>query len=408
MTTQISRRLWVCFWAALLLPCASAAANLAHHQSIDLVKYGFHNGKRGDPYDYTSSASVAASKTVVALALQNLSPDSRITKPNGYDKVPWDVSLLFFDANSGKLMAKCGPWTGGLVFDLFATSQGRFVLHLTNLSTSRGSRKLTDALLLLSPSGALLKKLDLEPSTSELERLRHSDWGIVPSPSRDTLLVGQPLTIGHHYEILDANTLGKRAEWTDATNADPTVIAASDKTLLGIKKQSEPNISKGKNELFVRPLHGPWRPLLAVRHDWTLLTDNEVVGLEEVGAPSWGRGNSYRLLVVRTDGSNVLSREIRKKNEVFFGGWPIVTSADGSHFAAIISSQSVSWLWRTLDMGPGRSSLDVWAVPNPQPVLKLKVEDQFSSFDVSPDGSWLAVADQRTLKIVPIPPASER
>jgi hypothetical protein len=56
-------------------------------------------------------------------------------------------------------------------------------------------------------------------------------------------------------------------------------------------------------------------------------------------------------------------------------------------------------IWRELDMGPERAVLYVWAIPNPDP-LKVKVTNQFVSYCISPDGSWVAIADGKTLRMI--------
>ena len=58
-------------------------------------------------------------------------------------------------------------------------------------------------------------------------------------------------------------------------------------------------------------------------------------------------------------------------------------------------------------MGPETSEIYIWAPPNPTPIFNLKVKSQFENFSFSPGGSWLAVADQRYLRAVPLPKSSD-
>ena len=73
-----------------------------HQRSIDVVQYGFHVGETGSQYDCLSTAQAAASENLAAVAINKLSPASRIEEPNGYLEARWDVLLLVFDAKSGK------------------------------------------------------------------------------------------------------------------------------------------------------------------------------------------------------------------------------------------------------------------------------------------------------------------
>jgi hypothetical protein len=54
-------------------------------------------------------------------------------------------------------------------------------------------------------------------------------------------------------------------------------------------------------------------------------------------------------------------------------------------------------------MAPVGSHLYVWALPNPDPVLKAKVSDGFSHYSFSPDGDWIFIAEVHTLKAIRIP-----
>jgi hypothetical protein len=298
------------------LSCNSAvlAGTGGKQWSIDLVPYGFHVGG-GDESDYVSATRVAASENVVALAMQKLSPSSRIEKPGRYLQARWDVFLFLFDVKTGKLRAKSGPWTGSLAFEIFSTSQGSFLLHLWDYHSSRAREKPGEALLLISPSGEQVKELDLA-AISDPE-LADRDWIVSISPSRKTLLLAEPRVDGRHYEIVDANTLRKRSEWTDAGRKNPAVFAVSDNELLGASQsvaQSEPAEAKGKYEFLVRTLDGPWRPFRKSNYTWQFLSDDLVAGFEEHRVESGAGTNGYRLIVSRTDGTNVLSQSIRENH----------------------------------------------------------------------------------------------
>jgi hypothetical protein len=372
--------------------------------SIDLVPYGFHLGESGSETDYVSDTRVAASENVVALAMQKLSPTSRIKKPRRYLQARWDVFLFLFDVKTGSLRAKSGPWTGGLAFEIFSTSQGSFLLHLWDYPSPHAGEKPVEALLLISPSGEQVKELDLA-AVSDPE-LSHRDWTVSISPSRKTLLLAEPRVDGRHYEIVDANTLSKRSEWTDAGRKNPAAFAVSDNELLGASQsvtQGGSTEGNGKYEFLVRTLDGPWKPFRTSNYTWQFLSDDMVAGFEELREASGAGTNGYRLVVSRIDGTNVLSHSIQESHHEFSRSDPFVTSTDGRHLASLINWQSTTELWRDLDMAPAGSHLYVWALPNPEPVIKAKVSDGFSHYSFSPEGDWIYVAGLHTVKAIRVP-----
>jgi hypothetical protein len=381
------------------------ASGIGHQWSLDLVSYGFHQRESGNPrYDYTSSAHVAASENVVAVAIGNLSSMSDTGETYGLD-ARWDVTLLFFDANTGKLRAKGGPWTGGLLFRISSTSQGTFLLHLWNPYSSSGEKQ-GETLVLVSPSGEQLKKIDLAPAVTDRGQREQNDWGVLISPSRKTLLLVQTHADERHYEIVDANTLDKQSEWDGASGKDPGIIAISDKNLLGARQsaqQDRSNFANREYELFIRTLDGVWNPFRVSSGSWGFLSDNLVAGLQELANPGWKQANAYLLTVVRIDGAVVLSQKVQGKNRALTGGG-VIASPDGRHLAGLFDFTSIGWPWRDLDMGPEGAYVYVWSAPNPEPVLETRVSRNFdTNYDLSPDGSWICIADSHTLRVIRIP-----
>jgi hypothetical protein len=371
------------------------------HWSTDLVLYGFHYRKLGS--EPSSTVKVAASENVIAVGIQNPSATSPI-KPPYLDTD--DVSLVLFDVRTGKLRGKTG-WTAISWFDLFPTSQGNFVLHLWSRADSKAPEKSGEKLVLVSSTGEELKRVELGrvvaapvPGHPEYE-----EWGVLSSPSRRTLLLRQPGPNGHHYEIVDADALRTTIEWND-TGKEPVVVAISDKNMLGESPSAsgrDDKVSNGKGILTVRAVDGVWKSFLAPGTNWQFLTDDVLISLQEVGQPNWGEANSYRFIVSRLDGSSVLTKEIQRKNQYFYASTPMQTSPDGRHVAAVINCQSVWWLWRELDMVPENSTLYVWAIPNAEQVLSVKLRSWLAAYSLSPSGSWIVVADENTLKVIPVP-----
>jgi len=376
------------------------ASGPGHQRSIDLAQYGFHLGERGNQYDYISTAQVAASQNLGAVAMNKLSPTSRIEKPNGYLEALWDVFLLIFDAKSGKLTVKAGPWTGGFGFELFSTSQGNFLLHLWDYHAANEGERKGEALLLISPSGEQLKELDLAPPVSG-----RCGWRVQLSPSGKKLLLSSCANDHLRYEILDANTLSKQSEWDGTISREIVVVSISDNQLLGESQSAGPNgttVTNKKCELFLRTVEGAWSPIRTSSCGWALLSDSLVANVEQIGDQYKDLTSGYRLVVARTDGSTLLSQTIQKNHSVTYASGPLVTSPDGRRLAIPTASMSTLWLWRTLDMGPENFAIYVWEVPNPAPLLKEKVGGPFAHYSFSPDGASIFIADRQTLKMIPV------
>jgi hypothetical protein len=197
-------RCWASMWAVsvitlFLMRVSPADSPKRPKWSVDLVQHGFHTYESGSKHDYTTLTKVAATETVIALGMMNLSPTSRLTRPYGDASTRWDLSLLFFDAKTGKLLATRGSWRGDFAFTLFASSRGNFIVRLWNYHGQEGKRG--ERLLLFSSGGEQITDLFMEvPAT---DQNAHEWWGRI-SPSRSTLLLEQLRGGGVYGEILDA------------------------------------------------------------------------------------------------------------------------------------------------------------------------------------------------------------
>ncbi|HEV2315755.1 MAG TPA: hypothetical protein VGR94_10645 [Candidatus Acidoferrales bacterium] len=129
------------------------------HWSVDLRRYGHpteHHGAATVPY---SDATVEASNDKVVLAL-NVEQDGGTTG-DAFVNSPGQLSLLVFNAENGKLSAKCGPWPDGIWFEVWVTDGGNVLLHLEPPHSERNND--TGQLLLLSPSCEVLQRLQRTP-----------------------------------------------------------------------------------------------------------------------------------------------------------------------------------------------------------------------------------------------------
>jgi hypothetical protein len=370
------------------------------HWSIDLVSYGFHLREETDGRHYMSSSKVAASENVVALVMNNLAPGSQIGPPGReYAKTRWNYALLLFDANNGKLLARGGPWTADLEFDLFASSKGNFILDLHNYQGP--GEKNGETLLLFSPEGKQLNELDLPP---ELTNSQGHVWTALISPARNTVLVSLSDGDMTRYKVLDANTLEERFEGTQR-RSDPAIVAISDEQMLGAMPSAKPSslpVTNQEHEFYIRTFQGTWRHLMDSATDFVFLSDHLMAGLEALDD-----AKGFIFTVSTTDGTRIMSYSFQKHDIAISGGGRLVQSSDGARVGCIFVLDPQAWLWRQLDMGPETSEIYIWAPPNPTPIFNLKVKSQFENFSFSPGGSWLAVADQRYLRAVPLPKSSD-
>jgi hypothetical protein len=390
-------RYWASMWAVsvitlFLVRVSPADSPKRPKWSVDLVQHGFHTYESGSDHDYTTLTEVAATETVIAVGMMNLSPTSRLTRPYGDASTRWDLSLLFFDAKTGKLLAKRGPWRGDFAFTLFASSRGNFIVRLWNYHGQEGKRG--ERLLLFSSGGEQITDLFMEaPATDQ----NAHQWLVRISPSRSTLLLEQLRGGGVYGEILDANTLNKLSEWTDNRRDAPGILDISDSHMLGVCDSANPGrapMEKSRNALCIRTFDGPWRPFSAYSRD-AFLSDQVVVRLEDLE-----KEHGVRLTEMQIDGTALLSHAFQKRGYDLSSRTQITPSPDGRHFASVIVS--LWWFWRELDMGPEDIELYIWVLNEPEPVLKVKLASQIDELSFSPDGTWLALEDWHTLRVIPL------
>ena len=382
--------------------------------SVDLHEYGYYRKEAGVRYSYPSETRVAATKEVIVVAIGNMAPAVQVDERHNMKKSLIELSLLFFDASNGKLRAKRGPWSSDSSFELSPTSRGNFLLHLRHHHGSNAEHG--ESLCLLSPSGEEIKRRDLAPITNDQ---KSGSYYVLHSPSRGTSLLKWFDGDVFHYQVFDANTLETQVEWTESKGS-PSVIALSDKELLGFRQPRESDertSTKRKMELFVRTLDGAWRSLpvnLEVSHsgagfgmdrgdifapDHTMfLSGHLLAGLVS------GEESGPVLKVVQTDGTIVFSGKIEDA-----GAMAVVP--DGRYFGLVYASQSAfdRWLggWIDMQVWPYMAYLSVWRVSNPAQAAKLSLGRNVGDYCFSSDGSQFAYVDGGSLKVIPMPIAPD-
>jgi hypothetical protein len=354
---------------------------------------------------FGSKGKVAASETVVALAInRSCEPSSRKGTLSPIQRPDWLI-VFFFDASTGKLLAKRELQLADFRFELYPTAEGNFLLYLRN-NSDQGPKQV-DSIILMSPTGKTLKSLDLQPT--EKIPLRHPRKTFL-SPGRKTLLVRQAISGTTYYQVFDADTLTSRAEWESQYPDEPTAVSVSDKEVLGL---SQPKIPSGplpggrqNSQVLIRTFEGAWRVLLIsesegpLRSFYAFLSDDAIVSLHSGHSPA--DDSFVQLLVLRTDGQVERTKVIKKSswNDVW-GGGRIQTSINGCCFAAAVSS--TSRFWEELDFYPSHAKLYVWKYKDPEQALSMKTNGSRSDFCFFPDGSQIVILDGRVLKALALP-----
>ncbi len=246
------------------LTCWSVAAAEQTHKkswSADLTSYGATSTALADNEECKPKFSIAATTEVVAVAFGKASAASAAPR-NFCLAQPWEITLLFFDQASGKLVGKSGPRSGNYRFEVFGTPRGNFLLHYEGHSLSS---PLHEFFMLLSPSGSELKRLDLGPIP---QRAKGSVDRVLVSPSGQTIYIGESGNDGLHCKVIDAETLEDRLAWTEPHDSrSPGAIAISDNEMLGVLGQVsfvggvDGKVADSQGPPMLRSFGGKWHEI---------------------------------------------------------------------------------------------------------------------------------------------------
>ena len=367
--------------------------------SVDLSAYDLGAGHENASRSRKPTILVAATNGVVAVAW------GRPAHPAGPGEVdkwlsgPWEVTLLLFDASSGKLKAKRGPWSSGFSFELYPTAQGNFLLFLRRSHDVKQTPG--ETLYLLSSSAEELKKLDLLPS------IRHSraEWNsFLVSSSGGTVLLGQSDEGVVHYKLLESDTLETKFEWTREPGSDsPGIVALSDKKLLGFRNpenQEKPRRADSARDVYVRSFDGPWHPLNATLdvsshggigqglHPTQLafLSDTALVGVYAKQQEQEGS-----IVVLQSNGTILSPPVIPKLPERTSLTGPVTVSAGGRYFAVgfqhqpLMSHLLVDVMTMDMTFWNDDSLFLVWELSSPEPVARIPIGTDVRAVSFSPD-----------------------
>lgn len=389
--------------------------------SVDLKKYGYQNWLTTRGIQNSSQLCLAYARDVVAVGLGNpvsKTPDNE--RSGGLPGANWEISLLLFDPNTGRLNAKRGPWTGDEFFELFSTSRGNLLLLVRHFNGA--AAEMGETLYLLSATGDEVKKLFLAPSIIKSKQTWNT---ILISSSGRSVLVGQTLENGEHYKLLEADTLEIKSEWIAKIGANwHPILALSDREMLGLgapKASRKTGAVDGGPGFYVRTFDGTWIPfpatLDASHHGVALglgpnqlafLSDDTIVGVErnqEAAAPS--------IIVLRIDGTKVFSPIIPNlaANTSFSG--PVNVSQDGHYFAVGFTHRP--WLshlmldvWQLDDTFQNDElELVVWASSSPTALEQVNLGSDVNVRSLSlalNDPLSVVFLEGSTLKAIPIQP----
>jgi len=417
-TVKLFIKFSVCLGLLLLNVIASRAGE-GKSWSADLSRYGMSRTRveaRQHTHTYDPKVTAASARGVVAVAFGMPRASSLEAGGQSWD-VPWDISLLLFDVANGKLLAKAGPWVGDFLFDIFATPQGNFLLHVRQNHTI--NQKYEETLYLLSPSGSELRKLQVQPAP---QRVKGSGLHLVHSPSGATLLLGDPWEDSMRYRVLDTDTLESRFEWVEPWDSDPPYVEAiSDREMLG---------GRGKEKTaeipFVRTFGSDWEKLRNWGPQSRATVEGSVINphllfLSEELLLGWELGtkkSDATVRIARKDGAAILSPTLPKpSHEISFPN-SLILSQDGRYFA--FTGTHENWgshvmldLMKTdMTFWPDEEFLTVWEASRAEPLAKFTLGKLYTPFSIQgicfagDDPPGIAFVDGTTLKFVPLPRSS--
>jgi hypothetical protein len=386
--------------------------------SVDLRRYGYQEWTERSGMHASSELELAVANSVVVVGVNN--PQNKMLADVWEDRTKWEISLLIFDPATGKLNSRRGPWIGDRSFELFSTSQGNLLLlvrHFNGTAAETG-----ETLYLLSPTGDELKNIFLAPSILKYKQTWNT---LLVSPSGRSVLLGQTLEDGVHYKLLEADTLTPQSEWTVKSGSDsPWIIALSDKALLGVapsKGQKKTKARGGDGDLYARSLGGTWNlvpaPLDISNHGFPMSEGpNQLAFLRDdtiVGVNADRKASKVPILLLRTDGSKVLSPVIPKFESNTSLSGPVVVSRDGRYFAVGFTHRP--WLshlmldvWLLDDTFQNDElELAVWASASPIALSQVSLGSDMGvrAFTLALNDPLLVVLlEASTLKAIPILP----
>jgi hypothetical protein len=358
--------------------------------SENLSGYGY---SEGHPY---SDTAVAAANDNVAVAL-NVSQDINATPgmPAAFLASNWKLSLLLFDATNGKFRTACGPWFGSILFNLWSTSDGNFLLYQEPHQDAR--EKKGGRILLLSPSCQVLKKIE-------------GGTEFLISPTQRTFLITERSGQGIQCEVRDANTLVERLKIATGSD-DPRIVAVSDDGLLGIKSAQSGSPTVAAASFFYFDFRAQkWSeipgPNASDAPDSVRFVSNGAfIEAATTGNTDAWAASGTRIVIRRMDGTAAFSTIISRRNNHISLESPLAVSPTGNYFGVVLSSYSVASFWRSLDMSPGNEDGYIWSLRSAEPIVHVSMRSGslHQQLAFAPDDSWFALRNGKTLMVRRLP-----
>lgn len=353
-------------------------------------------------------AGVAASASTVAVALR--CPSSPLTK--GSYRGQWEVRLLVFDKGTGKLLAQRGPWRDVYPSVLRSTARGNFLLFLQPMGKASEKPKQIpkEILLLLSPSGEELKRMDLEQSRRE---------GILSSPkvylssTGGTLLVEAESDNGRQYQVLAADSLELGMQWSDKAETI-WAVAISDEGMLGhqiIRQNSQGNRWINRQKFFLGRFGESWRDFSSSRatmgenEDSVFLPSNFLINGQVFG-PVCDKKDCTKVVVAQTDGK-IVSRYMIPKSSGFKSTRSATVMKDGRYLTLERARESdlSRWWDSSMDMWSFgvKYFVYIWDAKMEDPIAKITLGERLHAYCfVEGETPELAVLDGPNLKLLSI------
>lgn len=391
MQKRISITVLLATLVALCAPALAGREAQGPQWSENLSKYGYS----ARLYSYTA---IAASNDNVAVALNGAVTDT----PAAFLSANRKLSLLIFNANDGKFRTACGPWAGGILFDLWSTFDGNFILYQ---GPHQGSpEKSNGHILLLSPACQVLKRIELP----ELGKQGGSEFLI--SPTRRTFLIEEHSGQDTKCEVQDANTLLVRFKIA-LDSGNPRIVAVSDDGLLGVKSVHSGSSTRAVARFFYFDFHaqkwseipGPDAP--DALSFFRFVSNDAFIETTMTGnSDAWTTGG-IQIAIRKMDGTTAFSNFISHRDIHINVGAPVAVSPTGNYFGVVLNSYSVASFWRFFDMSPGHGADYVWSVRSTKPVARISVRagSAHQQLAFAPDDSWFALRNGKTLMVRSLP-----
>jgi len=366
------------------------------HWSDDLSGYGY---SAEHPH---SDTALAASADNIAVALNvdqdlNASPST----PRAFLNSDWKLSVLIFSADSGKLRATCGPWVDGSLFNLWATSNGGFLLYQEPSASKPDS---AGRVLLLSPTCQEMNKVEL-PAFG-----KQGGAEFFTSPTQRTFLIEEYSGRNAELEVREADTLHTRFKFARDAE-DPRAVAVSDDGLLGVKSVRDGPSTPASPRFCYFDFHtqkwseiqGPNAPDSS--ESVTFVSNGNFIEAVPTGSLGAWAATGIRISIRGIDGTTAFATVISRANTNIASVSPFAVSPTGNYFGVVLSSYSVASFWRFFDMSPGHDDVYIWSKGSEKPLVHIGVRSNSLNRQLAfaPTDSWFALRNSKMLMVRPVP-----